>query len=116
MSQAALARRLDVAQAQISAYERGRYEVDGELARDIARVFGCPELTVWIGLRLPLPREVKTDDAIVAHARRTHPEIFTEVLGEDPVDKPPRRATRRTVVTRTGETEPKTPPDTESAV
>lgn len=58
LSQDALGRMLGVHQTQISMYEKGRHEIDGELARDLARGFGLSELEVWRGLEMPLPREV----------------------------------------------------------
>lgn len=58
LSQGELADRLGVHQTQVSAYEWGRYGVGADVARRIAQALGLSELDVWLGLELPLPREV----------------------------------------------------------
>jgi len=82
-TQAELARSLDVNQVQVSTYERGAYEVDGELARDIARVFGISQYEAWRGLQLPLPAELSTRRRAVAWAL----EVMTDKQAEDLLDR-----------------------------
>jgi transcriptional regulator with XRE-family HTH domain len=92
---AEFARRLDIQQVRISAYERGQYEVPVETARKIAEVFEVTEWEVWRGLQLPLPRELDDDEAIQrALALRPDvmaqvPEIVEKVTGEKPKGAPP---------------------------
>lgn len=58
----AFAQALGIGQERLSAYERGQYEVDPDVAREIARVLKLRELTIWRGLEFPLPAEL--DDPI----------------------------------------------------
>lgn len=113
LSQASLSRLLDVSQQQLSLYERGRHQVDAELARDVARVFKTSQLAVWVGLELPLPDEVlrvlRSRGSDGTGVEREHPDLFRKALrgalaAQDSADvKPPRPAK----VTRTGEKPPR---------
>src|SRR5262249_39305242 len=53
-----LARRLDVTQVRVSAYERGQYEVPNAVAEGIAKVFELPLIEVRRHLGLWVPAEV----------------------------------------------------------
>lgn len=110
------ARRLGVDQAKLSAYENGRYEVDVSVARDIARVLEVPELEVWRGLQLPLPRELTVDgmsaDEVISYVRRTFPGELERLTGETGASpegagqqarKPTRRGGRAKEITRPDE-------------
>lgn len=100
-----LARRLDIAQDRISAYERAQDEPPAEFARALAAVFGLTELEVWKGLQKPLPRglniEAMSGPEIVAYVQRMHPGEIEKLLsevGRDPEVTPPppgRKAPRR---------------------
>jgi transcriptional regulator with XRE-family HTH domain len=111
LSQAALAHKLDVSQSQVSMYEKGRHEVDGELARDLARIFGLSELDVWVGLRLPLPKGVRTrsDQQLITELVRRYPDELREALRSQVPVKPTRRAVKRPDVTRPDESEQSPP-------
>jgi transcriptional regulator with XRE-family HTH domain len=67
-SQRYLADELGVAQQQVSAYVNGRYEIDGELARDVARLFNMSEYDTWRGLRRQLPAEVASRRRLITYA------------------------------------------------
>lgn len=49
-----------VSQHAVSAFERGAYEIEAGIARDIARVFDLSEYDTWRGLEIPLPAELAT--------------------------------------------------------
>jgi DNA-binding XRE family transcriptional regulator len=68
-TQADLAERLaGVSQHAVSAFERGAYEVEAGIARDIAKVFGLSEYEVWRGLEIPLPAEVASRRRLISYA------------------------------------------------
>jgi DNA-binding XRE family transcriptional regulator len=69
MTQTDLADRLPgVTQHAVSAFERGAYEVEAGIARDIARVFELPEYEAWRGLEIPLPAEVASRRRLISYA------------------------------------------------
>jgi DNA-binding XRE family transcriptional regulator len=69
MTQTDLADRLPgVTQHAVSAFERGAYEVEAGIARDIARVFEMPEYEAWRGLEIPLPAEVASRRRLITYA------------------------------------------------
>jgi len=83
-TQADLAERLPgVSQHAVSAFERGAYEVEAGVARDIARVFALPEYDVWRGLEIPLPAELATRRKAIAWAL----EVMTDKQAEDLLDR-----------------------------
>ena len=115
---AEFARRLDVQQVRVSAYERGQYEVPVETARKIAKVFEVTEWEVWRGLQLPLPRELDDEEAI-ARALELAPEVMEKVTGlkpQKPARLPQGSVTRRSGRARPGEKRRNPDRDEESAV
>jgi len=82
-SQRYLAEQLGVTQQQVSLYVRGRFEMDPELARELARLFELTEYEVWKGMRIPLPRELDDEEAI-ARALELAPEVMEKVTGLKP--------------------------------
>lgn len=118
-SQRYLAEQLGVAAQQVSAYVRGRYEIDGKLARDLARVLGVPQREVFRGMRLWLPEEFETDEALDDYYEQKYPDVFAgverrtgiKVTGTGEKERPAR--VRRKGVTRKGETRGR--PDQERA-
>lgn len=96
LTQVELSERLpDVSQHMVSAFERGAYEVDAGVARDMAAVFGVSEWEVWRGLEMPLPRELDDDEAIqralglMPDVMAKVPEIVEKVTGAKPKRPPP---------------------------
>ena len=115
---AEFARRLDVQQVRVSAYERGQYEVPVETARKIAKVFEVTEWEVWRGLQLPLPRELDDEEAI-ARALELAPEVIEKVTGLKSTNASRvsrRSASRQPRDVRPGEKRRNTDHDEESAV
>lgn len=118
-SQRYLADQLGVSQQQVSLYVRGRFEIDGKLARDLARVLGVPQRTVWRGMRLWQPEEFETDEALDALYEEKYPDVFAgvekrtgiKVTGTGDKDRPSR--VRRNRGTRKGESRGR--PDQERA-
>ena len=108
-----LARRLGLNQVRISAFERGQYEVDPGIARDIARVLGLTELETWKGLDLPLPAELDADKRSldrpmtkkekVDYVNRLFPGLIDEIKVKASGTKTPRSVRRGTNVARSGE-------------
>lgn len=72
-----LARRMDIPQDRISAYERAQDEPPTEFARGLAKVFELSELEVWEALRKPLPRDVDisgwSKEEVIAYVERRFP-------------------------------------------
>lgn len=69
-TQSELADRLDgVSNHSISGYERGTFDIDYGIVRDIARVLKLSELETWLGLCLPLPKEVLKASGLRQQAR-----------------------------------------------
>ena len=73
-----LAGELGVAPQQVSAYANGRYEIDPELARDVARLFGMTESDVWRGMQVPLPQDYEEP------TRTPRPLSTLEAIAQDP--------------------------------
>lgn len=106
-----LAGELGVAPQQVSAYANGRYQIDPELARDLARIFGLSEYQVWNGMRLARPR-LTNEEALrqamdaLPEVMETVPEIYERVTGrklQEPSPRPRGAVTSRRGDTRKGE-------------
>ena len=98
-----LARRLDIHQTRLSAYERAQDEPPTEFIRSLAEVFGMTELDVWRSLGKALPREAATDEAVIAWAWRTHPEAMELGTGLKRPDSPCTPVGRQTASVPSGE-------------
>jgi transcriptional regulator with XRE-family HTH domain len=69
LTQQDLADRLPgISQHAVSAYERGAYEIEAGVARDIAVAFKITEYDTWRGLEIPLPAELSTRRKAIAWA------------------------------------------------
>lgn len=102
-SQTYLAERLDVTQQQVSAYVKGRHEIGGKLARDLARVLDLPEPEVFRGMGLYMPRQFETDDALVAYALEHFPNSMAAAKADGTGPKKRNPGTKRVPRPRTGE-------------
>lgn len=91
-----LARRLGISQDRISAYERAQDEPPADFARALAELFGLSEIEVWRGLGKALPREVQTDEAVIARAWQQSRDVMEKMGRLYGFDPPP--STRPTVV------------------
>jgi transcriptional regulator with XRE-family HTH domain len=106
---AELGTRLGVSQERVSAYERAQDEPPISVVRKLATAFGLTELEVFIGLGIPLPKEVMpsgmTDQETVAFVKKHWPEAWAEIIGADPPRRPrtTRRNTQVNPASRTGE-------------
>lgn len=93
----AFAQALGIRQVRLNSYERGMYQVEPEVAREIARALGLSELDTWRGLELPLPRELDpaamTDEEVVALVERIAPGRIDRIIAEARGDVP--EVTRR---------------------
>jgi len=110
-SQRYLSEQLGVSQQQVSLYVRGRYEIDGKLARDLARALELPQRDVWRGMRLVLPEEFETDEALDDYYEAKYPDVFAAVEKRTGVKvtgsggKHRRAGVRRKAVTRKSDDE-----------
>jgi len=119
-SQKHLAALLGVAPQQVSAYIRGRYEIDGKLVREnLAPALGLPQREVFRGMRLWLPEECESEEALADYYQAKYPGVFKRVAELTGEDTEPRadtpgpgdghaRVTRKPVARKSGE-EPRRP-------
>jgi transcriptional regulator with XRE-family HTH domain len=106
-----LARRLDVSQDRISAYERAQDEPGPDFVTALADLLGMPEIEVWRHLGKPLPRELMSDEAAIAWVEARYPGLIDRSIREatgqqapqEPPARPARRASRKGDAERTGD-------------
>jgi transcriptional regulator with XRE-family HTH domain len=79
-----LARRLEISQDRVSAYERAQDEPGPDFVTALAGLLQLSELEVWRHLGKPLPREVVSDEAAIAWARERYPGEIERLTGQPP--------------------------------
>lgn len=119
-----LARRMDIAQDRVSAYERAQDEPPASFARRLAEVYDIDEVEVWRCLRLPLPQPFRSDEELIAYALDRWPNSMAAGANADgplpkggnPAAKDGNPRAKKAPRPRTGERDAMTSPDAENAV